>query len=152
GLQLYWLKHARPELYKGIKHTLHFPQYLSYVLTGKMVSEPTSIGCHTKLWDFEKKSYHNWVIAEGFKDLFTEVVPTTISFAVTRYRKTLLVEVVLHDSVSAFVSYLIMASEPFFLVSTGPRSISMYPFTRERLTPVELERDCLNYLPIHGDP
>ncbi|HLT72159.1 MAG TPA: FGGY family carbohydrate kinase [Cyclobacteriaceae bacterium] len=152
GLQLYWLKHARPELYKGIKHTLHFPQYLSYVLTGKMVSEPTSIGCHTKLWDFEKKSYHNWVIAEGFKDLFPEVVPTTTSFEVTRNGKTFRVGVGIHDSSSALASYLMKTSEPFLLVSTGTWSISMNPFTRESLTPDELERDCLNYLTIHGEP
>lgn len=152
GLQLYWLKHARPELYKGIKHTLHFPQYLSYVLTGKMVSEPTSIGCHTKLWDFEKKSYHSWVIAEGFKDLFPEVVPTTTSFEVTRNGKTFRVGVGIHDSSSALASYLMKTSEPFLLVSTGTWSISMNPFTRESLTPDELERDCLNYLTIHGEP
>lgn len=28
----------------------------------------------------------------------------------------------------------------------------MNPFTRESLTPDELERDCLNYLTIHGEP
>ena len=56
GKQLYWLKHRRPEIFKKIHKTLHLPQYLSYVFTGKMYSEYTSIGCHTDLWDFQKKN------------------------------------------------------------------------------------------------
>lgn len=152
GLQLYWLKYARPDLFRSIKHTLHFPQYLSYTLTGKLVSEPTSIGCHTKLWDYEKKSYHDWVIAEGFLDLFPDIVPTGTTFAVNRNGKTFKVGVGIHDSSSALVSYLMRTPEPFLLVSTGTWSITMNPFTRESLTPHELERDCLNFLTIDGEP
>lgn len=152
GLQLYWLKHSRPEVFGRIRHTLHFPQYLSYTLTGKMVSEPTSIGCHTKLWDFTKESYHDWVMAEGFRDLFPDIVPTTTSFEVTRNGKTFRVGVGIHDSSSALASYLMRTPQPFVLVSTGTWSITMNPFTREGLTADELQRDCLNYLTFRGEP
>lgn len=152
GLQLYWLKHARPEIFKKIKHTLHFPQYLSYTLTGKMASEPTSVGCHTKLWDFEKRSYHRWVIEEGLRDLFPNIVPTTTSYQVERNGKTFRVGVGIHDSSSALFSYLMKTPQPFVLVSTGTWSISMNPFTRESLTEGELRRDCLNYLTVNGEP
>ena len=57
GKQLYWLKYKRPEIFKKIKKTLHLPQYLSYVFTGEMYSEYTSIGCHTVLWDYQKKKF-----------------------------------------------------------------------------------------------
>ena len=30
GMQLYRIKHEKPELFKKIKHALHLPQYLSY--------------------------------------------------------------------------------------------------------------------------
>ena len=43
GLQLYWLKHRKPELFKKIKCCLHLPQYCSYVITNKSFSEMTSL-------------------------------------------------------------------------------------------------------------
>ena len=64
GLQLYWLKHHKPEVFSKIKYTLHLPQYLSYIFTGIPLSEYTSIGCHTALWDYQKKDYHSWVYQE----------------------------------------------------------------------------------------
>lgn len=152
GLQLYWLKHERPELFRNIRHTLHFPQYLAYVLTGEMVTEPTSVGCHTKLWDFNRSEYHSWVEAEGLRHLFPDMVPTSTSFEVTRKGKTFNVGVGIHDSSSALAAYLMRSSDPFLLVSTGTWSISMNPFTQERLTLEELERDCLNYLTPSGNP
>ena len=47
GLQIYFLKHAKPEYFKNVRHCLHLPQYLSSIFTGQMVSDYTSIGCHT---------------------------------------------------------------------------------------------------------
>ena len=52
GLQPLWLKTEKPEIFAKVRHILHFPQYLSYILTGKIYSEHTSIGCHTALWDY----------------------------------------------------------------------------------------------------
>ena len=49
GMQALWLKHEKPEIFARVKHILHFPQYLSYLLTGKIYSEHTSIGCHTEI-------------------------------------------------------------------------------------------------------
>ena len=43
GLQIYWLKKKKPEYWEQVEHILHFPQYLSYLFTGKIVSEHTSI-------------------------------------------------------------------------------------------------------------
>lgn len=55
GMQLYWLKHTKPEVFSRIKYSLHLPQFLSYVFTGIPLSEYTSIGCHTALWDYRKR-------------------------------------------------------------------------------------------------
>ena len=65
GFQPLWLKAVKPEVFAKIKHILHFPQYLSYALTGKIYAEHTSIGCHTALWDFDNMCYHPWVDAQG---------------------------------------------------------------------------------------
>ena len=65
GLQALWLKIVKPEIFAKVKHILHFPQYLSYILTGKIFTEHTSIGCHTALWDFDNMDYHPWVEHQG---------------------------------------------------------------------------------------
>ena len=49
GLQLYYLKYEKPEIFKKLHKSLHFPQYLSGLLTGKYISDYTSLGCHTGL-------------------------------------------------------------------------------------------------------
>ena len=67
GMQLYRVKYEKPEVFKKIQYALHFPQYLSFILSGQAYSELTSIGCHTQLWNFKKNSYHDWVIKEGLQ-------------------------------------------------------------------------------------
>jgi sugar (pentulose or hexulose) kinase len=59
GLQVYAVtfKPFWPEVFKA----LHFPNYLASLFTGRLVSEITSIGCHTALWDFDAGQYHPWV-------------------------------------------------------------------------------------------
>src|SRR3954454_11996202 len=65
GMQLYRIRYEKPELFKQIKYALHLPQYMSYLLTGNVCSDITSIGCHTNLWDFTTNQYHEWVYKEG---------------------------------------------------------------------------------------
>ncbi len=152
GLQLYWLKNEKPRLFKNIRHTLHFPQYLSYLFTGEMVSEPTSIGCHTKLWNYSKNIYDNWVKAEGMEHLFPPTVPTTHTKKIMMKGVEVKVGVGIHDSSSALASYLLHTKDPFILVSTGTWSVTLNPFTKDELTIEELKRDCLSFLDINGNP
>lgn len=152
GLQLYWLKYFKPDVFKKIRWTLHFPQYFSYLFTGKLVSEPTSIGCHTKLWDFEKNAYHSWIKSENLLSYFPEIVPTTQTNTVKIHGRNIKVGVGIHDSSSALTSYLLRTDDPFLLVSTGTWSIVLNPFTKDTLSDVELKQDCLNFLNIVGKP
>ncbi|WP_439483007.1 FGGY-family carbohydrate kinase [Cyclobacterium plantarum] len=150
GLQLYWLKKKKPEIFNKIKYSLHLPQYISYLFTGEAVTEPTSIGCHTKLWDFPKADYHEWVYKEGIHDKLPQQVPTTHSFEKIICGKKVQVGVGIHDSSSALASYLIKIKEPFLLISTGTWSITLNPFPKRELSFSELQNDCLNFLSIHG--
>src|SRR5438477_5349390 len=65
GMQLYRLKYEKPELFEKIRHALHLPQYLSYILSSRLNTDITSIGCHTNLWNFQQNNYHEWVKQEG---------------------------------------------------------------------------------------
>ncbi len=75
GMQLYRLKYERPEQFAKIKFALHLPQYCSFIFSGALRSDLTSIGCHTRLWDFNKKGYHQWVMDEGLTILLQPISP-----------------------------------------------------------------------------
>lgn len=148
GLQIYWLKHHKPERFQQVERSLHFPNYLSYLFTGRETSELTSIGCHTGLWDFEKMNYHQWVKEENILRLLPSPKPVA---EITRTENGIRVGPGIHDSSAALAPYLIGMREPFMMVSTGTWSITMNPFNDEPLTFEELERDCLCYLDISGN-
>ena len=152
GMQLYWLKYERPNVFRKIKYALHLPQYLSYLISGNAYSDITSIGCHTNLWNFQKNDYHEWVFKEGIIEKLAPIVSADHvvagAFPGTNYR----VGVGLHDSSAALIPYLVNFHEPFILLSTGTWCISLNPFNDQPLTPEELECDCLSYMTYQGKP
>ncbi|MCM5661658.1 FGGY-family carbohydrate kinase [Galbibacter mesophilus] len=152
GMQLYWLKETKPELFKKIKYSLHLPQYLSYIFTGIPLSEYTSIGCHTALWDYTKKDYHRWVYEEEIHKILPPIVSTETSINMNYNGKRIKIGVGIHDSSSALLPYVRSLEEPFILVSTGTWSIALNPFTTEALSVNDIEKDCINYMRINGKP
>ncbi len=149
GMQLYRLKKQSPEIFKMIRYSLHLPQWLSFLLSGVCVSELTSIGCHTRLWDFEKQDYHEWVNEEGLKEKFPAIWPGT---KVAGHQDGVLTGVGLHDSSAALIPYSSAFNEPFVLLSTGTWSVSLNPFNHSALTDQQLKQDCLCYLSLQGKP
>ncbi len=152
GMQLYRLKKEKPEVFNQIQFSLHLPQYISYLITGKPFAEITSIGCHTGLWDFTKKSYHDWVFAEKINEKFPPVLPSDQTVDAIIKGKVIKAGIGLHDSSSALIPYLAGFSEPFILLSTGTWCISLNPFNDDPLTADELQKDCLCYIEYHGKP
>ena len=152
GLQLYWLKYKQPEVFKKIKYSLHFPQYLSYIFTGIPVSEYTSIGCHTALWDYEKKDYHDWVYKENIHKILPPIVSTETSINMNYNGKRIKIGVGIHDSSSALLPYVRSVKKPFVLVSTGTWSVSLNPFAATVLNKENTKANCINYMRIDGSP
>jgi sugar (pentulose or hexulose) kinase len=152
GMQLYRLKIERPALFAKVKYALHLPQYLSYLITGKAVSDITSIGCHTQLWDFNKNKYHTWVASEKIEEKFGEFTPADSALKTEFNGATFKVGVGLHDSSAALIPYLANFNTPFILISTGTWCISLNPFNQEPLTKEELKQDCLCYMHYKGKP
>ncbi len=150
GLQLYWLKYSRKQAFRNIRWSLHLPQYFSYLLTRIPLSEYTSIGCHTYLWDYAKHDYHNWVYAENLHHILPTIVNTQTSINITYKKQRLKVGMGIHDSSAALIPYLVSNTQPFLLVSTGTWSICMNPFNQTHLTDEDLNDDCLNFLQIDG--
>jgi hypothetical protein len=115
------------------------------MFTGKHVSEITSIGCHTALWDFDLGQYHPWVsaiedwLAPIATQAFLEIDGIKYGFG-------------LHDSSAALVPYLRSMQDEFVLLSTGTWCIAMHPFNNSPLTDDELAKDVLCYLQPNGKP
>jgi L-fuculokinase len=152
GMQLYRLKNEQPDLFSRITASLHLPQYLNYILSGKASTDITSIGCHTNLWNFRSNSYHEWVQLEKIGGKFAPVVlgDALVNDPVSSRQPP--IGVGLHDSSAALIPYLLHFKDPFILISTGTWCISMNPFNKDPLTRDELSNDCLCYLTYKGEP
>jgi sugar (pentulose or hexulose) kinase len=146
GLQLYWLKHYKADVWDNIKYSLHLPQYLHYIITGNAISDYTSIGCHTGLWNFETNAYHNWVIKES---LHTKLAPICTQ-PIACITNDIDMGGGLHDSSSALIPYLQTYKNTFLLISTGTWCINLNPFNTNVLTTYELHKDTLCFLQADG--
>jgi sugar (pentulose or hexulose) kinase len=149
GMQLYRLKIEKPKEFEQIKYALHLPQYLSFLLSGEKISDITSVGCHTNLWNFEKMKYHSWVAKENLLQKFAPLISCT---KIAGVHGSINIGTGLHDSSAALIPYLTAFSEPFILLSTGTWCISLNPFNHTPLTNEELQQDCLCYLSYKGTP
>lgn len=152
GMQLYRLKYKKPELFERIHYSLHLPQYMSYLVTGRAYSDITSIGCHTGLWNFPQNHYHEWIYREAINEKLAAIFPSDQLMPSQWQGQALLTGVGLHDSSAALIPYLFHFTEPFVLISTGTWCISLNPFNQTRLTYEELQQDCLCYMEYRGKP
>ena len=152
GMQVLRIKREQPEIFSRTAFALHLPQYLSYLFTDLAVTDITSIGCHTNLWDFTQQTYHDWVQNEGIADVLAPIISSTHVEKISIEGQELFCGIGLHDSSSALIPYLTCFKNPFVLVSTGTWSISLNPFDHVPLTDEELEKDCLCYLQYTGKP
>jgi len=150
GFQIRWLKQLKPEIFAKVEHILHFPQYLSYLLTGKVSSEYTSIGCHTAMWDFDNMRYHPWLASENIS--LPQPEPVNSIYPIQIAGKKMEAGIGIHDSSASLAPYLRGCSDEFLLVSTGTWCISMNPFNHTPLTEDQLAKDCLCYMSINGTP
>jgi sugar (pentulose or hexulose) kinase len=150
GMQPLWLKTTKPEIFARIRHILHFPQYFSYLLTGKIHSEHTSIGCHTALWDFDNMTYHPWT--KSYELNLPEPVPVETLNEIDIDGKKIQVGIGIHDSSSSLAPYFSGSGGKFLLISTGTWCINMNPFNTEKLSADQLDKDCLCYMSITRQP
>ncbi|MEN8122217.1 MAG: FGGY family carbohydrate kinase [Bacteroidota bacterium] len=150
GLQILKLKHEKPEIYKKIKHILHLPQYLSFLMTKNIVSEATSIGCHTALWNFDNMKYHDWLKDEEIH--LPEPSDISSTNRIELFNSLINIGIGIHDSSASLVPYLKASDKNFVLISTGTWCVNMNPFNNTPLTKHELEKDCLNYMTYDQKP
>ena len=149
GMQIYWLKHVKPKYWEKVATILHYPQYLSYLFTNKITADFTSIGAHTALWDFDQMNYHSWI-----KDQQIKLPPPENGSKATMVNfngQKIAFGTGLHDSSSSIVPLLRRSDKKFVLISTGTWIICMNPFSKEKLTFEQLNKNCLCFMTPNKD-
>jgi L-fuculokinase len=123
-----------PEAFGKTAAILPLPQYYGFVLTGRKAIEPTFIGCHTALWDFEKNDWSTVCDRLGVRallpgpmkrpwDALGTITPDVAQR--TGLSEDTVVAVGIHDSNAAILPYLIKMAPPFVVNSTGTVTVSM---------------------------
>lgn len=127
GTQLFWLSQAYANTFSGVTDILTYPQYWGWRLSGVKVSEATSLGCHTDLWNPHSGDFSTLVDTMNWRSLFPDVAAT--GETIGSIRPELAQELGLpedcqigngiHDSNASLVPHLLTRSAPFTVVSSG---------------------------------
>ncbi|HEX7757459.1 MAG TPA: FGGY family carbohydrate kinase [Niabella sp.] len=154
GMQLYWLRTKKPGLFKETATVLHFPQYLSFLFTGKRIAEMTNVGCHSAMWDFHQMRYHSWLKTEQLHEKLAPIIPGSNAVVIedATSGQKVAVGTGLHDSSAAIIPYLCCFDGPFVILSTGTWAISLNPFNQVLPDAADLSKGGLSYLSYKGIP
>lgn len=136
GKGIYFAVKKFPSQMERASHILFYPQYFGFLLTGKVGAEATYAGCHSYLFNFEKKEWSSVAQKLGIKDKLPssigkswEVLGTISPKAseLTGLKTTVPVTMGIHDSNSSLLPYLLQVKEEFILNSTGTWCVPMLP-------------------------
>ena len=163
GSQLFWLDQLYPEAMARAT-LVPWAQYWAWLLTGRAVSERTSLGCHTDLWCPAEGTFSPMAHRLGWADRFAplakagDVVGTLTPeiAATTGLSPAVQVLAGLHDSNAALLAargFAEIADNEATVLSTGTWFIGMR-LAREPvdLTVLPEARDCLVNVDAYGQP
>ncbi|MBR9998184.1 MAG: hypothetical protein KFF73_04395, partial [Cyclobacteriaceae bacterium] len=132
---IWFVKRKFNSRFDRTRYILNLPQYFCYRLTRKVVADPTYIGCHTYLWDFNKNDWSTVAEKMGIKKLLPTQIkdPWKILGKITPevaektgLDKDTLVTSGIHDSNASLLPHLITSKEDFVLNSTGTWCVIMH--------------------------
>ncbi|MDE2410225.1 MAG: carbohydrate kinase [Sphingomonadales bacterium] len=162
GAQLFWLDRLYPET-RGAT-LLPWAQYWAWLLTGRAVSEVTSLGCHSDLWNPGEGRFSALARREGWASRFAplvragDVVGTLSPAIAARTGLSEAVEVLagLHDSNAALLAargFDEIARKEATILSTGTWFIAMrMPDAAVFTGALSEARDCLVNVDAYGRP
>lgn len=136
GLQLYWQQRMWPEAFSRVRTLLPWIQYIGFRLSGRAVTEISSMACQTHLLDIRAQAPSSTARLLGWDRLFAPRARAweTIGVLKDEFRGPGLrgagrVLGGVHDSTANFMRYVCAGLDRFTLVSTGTWSISFDPST-----------------------
>ena len=136
GLQLYWQQRAFPGGFAKAATVMPWIQYVGFRLSGKAVTEISSMSCQTHLMDTRTQQLSSLVRRQGWAPLFPPMAKAWEAigelqpeFRGPSFRGRGRVLGGVHDSTANFMRYVCAGLDRFSLVSTGTWSISFDPST-----------------------
>lgn len=133
---LWYQKQRWPRQFDETAHILFYPQYFGFRLTGAVGADITYTGCHSYLWDYEKKDWSSVTDVLGIRDKLPKqpdvpqaelgCISAEIA-AATGLAADTPVTLGIHDSNSSLIPYLITQKKDFVLNSTGTWCVAMHP-------------------------
>jgi L-fuculokinase len=133
GRQIFWQNRTFPGEFARAK-ILPYPQYWAWRLSGRAAWEPTSLGCHTDLWEPRSGGFSRFAKALGWDARFPQRAnawtslgpPSAEVIAATGLPRSCAVLAGIHDSnASYFAHRATRENEPFCVVSTGTWIVMM---------------------------
>jgi len=159
GRQLAWQQYHYRTEFDSAEALLMYPQYWTWRLSGKLVSEVSSLGCHTDLWSPTKSDFSSLVESQGWERLFPPLASAwesvgTITESVAAesgLSVSCRVHVGVHDSNASLVRFLLAKpGEDFCVVSSGTWVVCMS--TEDSLNCLDQTKDMLANVDVEGNP
>jgi sugar (pentulose or hexulose) kinase len=155
GRHLLWLEDMAPEAFAAAEAILSYPQFWTWRLGGRPVSEVSYLGCHTHLWAPLAGDFSSLVERRGWRG---RMPPFARAGAVVGSRRVTLpdgserdvtVHNGVHDSNASLYFYQALGHDRFTMVSTGTWVIVMNPDCP--LDALDPSRDMLANVSVDGN-
>ena len=144
--QLFWLEAAQPDLMLRTDTLLTLPQFWSWRLGGRAVSELSSLGCHSQLWAPGRRDFSSMVDARGWRHRFPPFARAGTVLGETP--SGLRVHNGVHDSNASLHFYRALGHTDCTVVSTGTWVIVFNPACPSDA--LDAQRDMLANVTIDG--
>ncbi|MDO9416089.1 FGGY-family carbohydrate kinase [Pararhizobium sp.] len=158
GAQIFYQAQTFPQEFAEVTTILMYAQYWSFLLSGVLANEVTSLGCHTDLWEPDNNRYSSMVRSQGWEPLMAPVrkasdVLATLLPEVAAYTgipATTPVHCGIHDSNASLLPHVLSMTAPFSVISTGTWVIVMSVGGRDVV--LDEQRDTLINVNALGQP
>lgn len=133
---IYFVRERFPKEFAAAETILNFPQYWTFLLTGKKCYEQTFLACHTYLWEQNKRAWSSVAEKLGITGKMPSDFVGPCSAAGTVLPEVaeklglsagVVVASGIHDSNASLLPYLAKGGGDFVLNSTGTWCVLMHP-------------------------
>ncbi|MBZ9889361.1 FGGY-family carbohydrate kinase [Mesorhizobium sp. BR1-1-3] len=153
GRHMLWLQEVDPDAFATSKSILGYPQYWSWRLGGRAVSEVSYLGCHSHLWAPRSQDFSSLVDAQGWRGRMPgfERAGTVIGeHRLGAAARPIAIHNGVHDSNAALYAYRRQELGPVTVVSTGTWVVVLNPDCP--LDALDRDRDMLVNVDVGGGP
>ncbi len=157
GRQLFWQYRNYPGAFSRAA-IVPYPQYWAWRLCGVCAWEPTSLGCHTDLWEPGENDFSRFAKQMRWNERFGRRVSAWTALGAPRAEiveatglpRTCAVLAGIHDSNASYLGHRATREDPFCVVSTGTWIVIMAH--GGSLQALDERRDMLANVDAFGNP